>query len=85
MDHDEKLTVLLPLKVSEAMARDLKKFAGGSRKRPDWVRQAIAEKLERCRQEITPKVTRAEARALAELRKLGIDPEAALETILAAR
>ncbi len=46
MENEEKLTELITVKVSPAMADDLTEVAGGARKRAEYIRQLIAQDVE---------------------------------------
>lgn len=86
MDRDEKLTVLLPLKISARMNAALVRESGGARRRADWIRTRISEGLTRAREERrrTVKVSREEAETLQEVRQLGGNPVAILRTAIPA-
>jgi hypothetical protein len=81
METDPKLTVMLPLRVSVPMAKKLTKRAGSERKRPEWIRQRIAAALKPSRK--VPLVTAAEARAVIEARRSGLDVVLELQNSLA--
>lgn len=49
MENEQKLTELIPLKVTKQMADELAAAAGGSRKRSDFIRRLIAAELDRVR------------------------------------
>jgi hypothetical protein len=83
MDSDAKLTVLVPLKISEEMNADLILAAGGERKRQGFIRAGIPCLIERAKEERNGKVTPAERAALAEARRLHIDPVATLRERIA--
>lgn len=83
MASEAKLTVLIPLKVSEEMNVDLILAAGGERRRQNFIRAGIPWLIERAKEERNGKVTPAERAALAEARALKIDPVAAIKAAVA--
>lgn len=70
----EKLTKLVPVKLTDSMHTDLVAACGGVRERAGWIRARIAEGIERAKSEmLQPAVSVAEANAIAEARRHHID------------
>lgn len=80
----EKLTKLVPVKLTESMHADLLIVCGGLRERAKWIRGQIARGIEHAKEQmLTPNVSAAEAVAIAEARKLEIDVVAVLRERIA--
>lgn len=71
MNEDEKLAVVIPVRFSESMARELTRVARSERKRPTLIRNCVAEALARRRKAKAVKLSRAEEAAITELRSHG--------------
>jgi hypothetical protein len=80
----EKLTKLVPVKLGETMHADLLKACGGLRQRASWIRARIAEGITKAKEEKRlGRVTREEAKAIAEAHQFNIDVVAALRERIA--
>lgn len=70
----EKLTKLVPVKLTESMHADLIAVCGSLRDRAKWIRGRIAEGIDRAKEDmLQPKISVDEAHAIAEARRHHID------------
>lgn len=78
MNFEGKLTILKPLKISPAMATALDTLVGPSRKHAEFIRECVALRLVGMSAKREIPVTLEEMDAIAEARRLGVDPIAAI-------